>query len=978
MNAEQYRRAAKLFDEACDRPAAEREAFVRGRTGDADIGEHVLAMLAQDADDADTAPGFAATQWFDSDASAGASAAPAPAPATPERIDRYRILGLIGQGGMGRVFRAEQDQPRRTVALKLLRPSMFGPDLIKRFRNEAEFLGRLHHPGIARIYDAGTWDATEGPQPWYAMELVNGLPLNEHATAGHLDDDARLQLVAEVADAVHHAHESGIIHRDLKPENILVDGDGPKILDFGVARVTDADIRTTTVQTAAGQLIGTLEYMSPEQCLGDPAAVDARTDVYAIGVILHELLCGQRPHDLSGKSIPEAIRAIREDTPTRPSGLRRAVRGDLETIIIKALEKDPQRRYATARDLADDLRRLLADEPILARPPSAIYQLTKLARRHRAAAIAAVAIATILTAGTVTSTVFAIRASAARNDAQAATTDAVERAESLAAINLFTERMLEQADPWRAGGNVSVVTALNRAAANVETNFGAQPELEASVRLTIGRTYVGLGVHTEGQRHLRRAVELRTELYGVDAPETLAARVALAASTTLDYEPIGPDGELEMLLATCRRVLGPRDVLTRRAATHLATANQQSGDWPAAATLADAVLEATDLDRVASMDREEFELSIGAMIVRGWTDVFAGELDAADARFLAADEVCVDYGGASFPRRVVALNARAAVAADRRDWAAAEGFYRTTLRLGEEVLGNNHPDMSVALTGLAWVLEMSGKPEDSEPMHRRAIALLTGARGPDHRHTLIARTNLGEHLANRGRLDEASTILNDVIEVRRASLGADHPDVAASYNSLGLLYYRSGEMTAARDAFAAGVAIYDRIYERPNTDSITALVNLAATHRNLEAWDEAIPLQLAVLEYDGRVSGERSREIADGLSSLSKMLTGAGRLDEARERATLGLEIAREHDGETRIGALLDALGRVEWAAGNLGLARTHLAEAWQLYVDNRPGRQFAVAEALAEIAEASGDAAAAAEWKARATPPPPPTPTPG
>jgi len=304
-------------------------------------------------------------------------------PELPETIGRYRILRPLGEGGMGTVFEAEQEQPRRTVALKVIRTALVSAELLRRFGREAQALARLHHPGIAQVYEAGAADYGFGPQPYFAMEFVQGKPLNQHAEAHRLNTSQRLELMIRICDAVQHAHERGIIHRDLKPGNILVEESGqPKILDFGVARITDADMEATR-QTDLGQLVGTVAYMSPEQVLGDPLEVDTRSDVYTLGVILYQLLAGRPPYVVN-RHLHQAVQVIRESDASPLSSVDGRYRGDIETIVGKALEKDKLRRYSSATELASDIRRYLDHQPIAARRPSTAYQLQKFARRHRA------------------------------------------------------------------------------------------------------------------------------------------------------------------------------------------------------------------------------------------------------------------------------------------------------------------------------------------------------------------------------------------------------------------------------------------------------------------------------------------------------------------------------------------------------------------------------------------------------------------
>jgi WD40 repeat protein len=332
------------------------------------------------------------------------------------------VLRLLGEGGMGAVCEAEQDSPRRGVALKVIRPGFLAPALLQRFAKEVEILGRLHHPGIAQIYEAGV--AQDG-QPFFAMEFIRGLPLGEYARLRSLTLRDRLELLARVCDAVQHAHDQGVIHRDLKPANILVDETGqPKVLDFGVARATDADLLTGAGLTQTGQLLGTPSYMSPEQVGADSAAIDHRADVYALGVILFELLAHRLPLQQANRPLAEAARLILEEEPPRLGSINPELRGDVETIVAKALEKDKDRRYPSAAELAADLRRALDHQPIQARPPSALYHLRKFARRHKGLVGGVVATGAALVLGLVGTILFAVGEARQRRQADDKTREA--------------------------------------------------------------------------------------------------------------------------------------------------------------------------------------------------------------------------------------------------------------------------------------------------------------------------------------------------------------------------------------------------------------------------------------------------------------------------------------------------------------------------------------------------------------------------
>lgn len=355
------------------------------------------------------------------------------APLLPERIGGYRIVRSLGRGGMGTVYEAEQDQPRRTVALKVMHFGVASRSLLHRFESEARVLARLAHPGIAQVYASGTHAANGqfrdvGPVPFFAMEFVAGaLPITDYADARGLGVRARVQLFLDVCDAVAYGHEHGVIHRDLKPQNILVDEHGRvKIIDFGVARSSDAGAGRATLQTEVGQILGTVQYMSPEQCEADPERVDARTDVYSLGMVLYELVTGSLPYDVRNSALQDATRTVRECAPLRPSEARRShpdsaeLKGDLETLLLKALEKDPERRFDTARELLEELRRYSRHEAIRARPPSVAYQIRMFARRNRALVSALAGLVVILSASLAVITALYLRTERALSAQQAA------------------------------------------------------------------------------------------------------------------------------------------------------------------------------------------------------------------------------------------------------------------------------------------------------------------------------------------------------------------------------------------------------------------------------------------------------------------------------------------------------------------------------------------------------------------------------
>jgi serine/threonine protein kinase/WD40 repeat protein len=439
----------RVTDSAADRYERVHRILVgtAGLTGDAlgeyitlacgdelDLREEVLELLAEcsEGDDA-----FAEIRVKEARGALDELIEDANSEWLPSKIGDYKILRKLGQGGMGVVYEAEQESPRRHVALKLLHPMHAGTDRTKRFRQEAQLLGRLRHPGIAQIYEAGTYDVGRGKQPYIAMELVEGADIRTHCDRYGLDLSARIELLAQVADAVQYAHEHGIIHRDLKPDNVLVDSNGrARVLDFGIARAKSSSATLSTIVTEEGQLVGTLAYMAPEQLGHGQDAITAAVDIFALGVLSFELLTGRLPRQVDGLPLVEAIALLARSEAPRAGEFDTRLRGDLETILLKAMDSDSGRRYANAADLASDLRRHLQNQPILARAPSNFYLVSKFARRNKVLLGGVIATFVVALAGTVISTSFA-------SDAKGQT-DALERSNYIAGISAAQAALKQQ------------------------------------------------------------------------------------------------------------------------------------------------------------------------------------------------------------------------------------------------------------------------------------------------------------------------------------------------------------------------------------------------------------------------------------------------------------------------------------------------------------------------------------------------------
>jgi tetratricopeptide (TPR) repeat protein len=461
----------------------------------------------------------------------------AAAEAPPDGIPGFRIVRVLGEGGMGIVYEAIQESPERRVALKVLRPGSASPAALRRFADEARVLGRLQHPGIARIFAAGTFEAPGGPRPFFAMELVLGEPLDRWLAAAPRARDAVVELFARIGDAVHHAHQKGVVHRDLKPSNVLVDRDGlPHVLDFGVARVVDDDDAQRTRRTLQGQLVGTLVYMSPEQVAAtDPDAVDVRSDVYALGIVLYEALAGRLPHATHDRSTADVVRAIADGEAERLELVAPACRGDLATIVHQALRREPERRYPSADALAQDLRRFLRHEPIAARPPSARYLVGRFVRRNRALVLASAAGVAALLGGTVVATWQMLRAMAAEAIAEQRLGEAERQTANARGVNAWFHQLLTFADPNENGSaDITLRRAIGQAADRIDEVVDT-PAVEAGVRLMLGHAFRSQGDLERARTNLEEALRIRRELLPAPHADLAEACNALA----LLYEKLG-------------------------------------------------------------------------------------------------------------------------------------------------------------------------------------------------------------------------------------------------------------------------------------------------------------------------------------------------------------------------------------------------------------------------------------------------------
>lgn len=882
-------REETLFTAALARPPAQRAEFLRTATGgDTALAERIEMLLALQPK---------AEDFLETPAGAGR---PAPVEAAEnlsgEKVGPFTVIARLGEGGVGVVYRADQAEPlRRTVALKVIKPGMDTREVLARFDAERQALAVMDHPGIARVFAAGT---TPRGRPYFAMELVEGAPLTRYCDERALTLSARLELFLQVCHAVQHAHQKGIIHRDLKPSNILVTtGDGvarPKIIDFGIAKAVAGTEEASRHLTQVAQFIGTPGYMSPEQVAGE-ADLDTRSDIYSLGVLLHELLTGRTPHEMRDKPpLDELRRRIREEDVLRPSlalqrlsaaeqrgvaqargltpaRLRAQLRGDLDWIVLRCLERDRARRYATANALASDLLRHQRHEPVTAAAPGRLYRLRKSLQRNRTAYVAGALVFAALVAATLVSRAQAVRAqraerlAAQRAAAEAAARARAEQAERTAADEAAASRalsdflrqdLLAQASPDnQRDRDLKLRTVLDRAAGRIEGRFTAQPLVEAAIRETLASTYVALG-------------------------EFAAAEQQLVAAGALHRRAAGEDSEGAL-----------------RVAGQLAHVLRLQSRLPEAAALA--------TDTLARLERNF---------------------------------------GAEHALTVQVRNALQAILLSQGKFAAAEPLLRQSVEVSRRTLGPEAPGTLMVMSNLALALTELGRLDEAIQLSEQTIALKDRVFGPEHPQTLPTMINLAAIYCMAGRMEDAIGLGKKVVAVRERVLGPEHPQTLGACDIVANIYVQAARFAEAAALLERTLPVEQRVLGPDHAVTLAASVARAGVLLELDDPGAAGALAADALERLRKRFGAEHVQTFDAVLLLARV-----RMAQRDWAACDALFAEANRIAARSLGAATPRAASLSYFEAQLRLAEQRPADALPLFTSAFERRRQSVGERHAD-----------------------------
>jgi len=834
MNPERWQRIDEILEAVSRLPVDQQAPFVRVACGeDFSLEQEIHSLLQSQRE----MQGFLESPAFEIAAPSLATASGPSPEKPPEAIGPYHLVELLGSGGMGEVWKAEQSEPlRRTVALKLVKAGMDTRAIVARFDSERQALALMDHPTIAKVFDAGE---TPAGRPYFVMEYVPGIPITEYCDLHHLSITERLSLFLQVCEGVQHAHRKAIIHRDLKPSNVLVevvdDEPLPKIIDFGLAKAAGPRLSDASLYTEAGSVVGTPAYMSPEQADSNERLIDTRTDVYSLGIILYELLVGALPfgiEELRAGGIEAMLRKIREEEPQRPStkaslltnassisavkrreepqSLVRRLKGELDWITLKAIEKARDHRYGSAAELAADIQRHLTNQPVLAGPPSAAYRASKFVRRHRLGVAVASAVALLVIAFTLAITVQARRISRERDHAN-------QEAGTAEAVSNFMVELFRVSEPSEARGKtVTAREILDSASRRIDKDLAKDPVLRARLLAVMGNVYDNLGLASNAQPLLENALSLQNQKLGAEHPETLRSGNLLAQALFHQAKHQEAEALARQVYASSLRQLGRTHPDTLRSQGTLAVILEEEAKYTEAETLTRDLLQSA----IATLGPDHLDtIRYRNNLVGLMND--HGSYEEATALATQNLQTARNSLGPDHPVTLNVMNALAVVLADAGHFADAEKIQRELLATQRRILGTEHVDTLRSADNLANFISDQERNSEAEKLYREILPIERRVLGSDHPETLRAMESLAISLFEQHRYSEAEALLREVLAIRRREYGK-HPFTAnAAYNlacALALQNRRNEAFSILHEAIEDGLPTKMVLHIEEDTD----------------------------------------------------------------------------------------------------------------------------------------------------------------
>jgi serine/threonine protein kinase len=888
---EKWDQVKELFALALERDPEERTTFLRQAcAGDDSLRTEVESLLSS----------FDGASTFLEDCPAADLVSAQSRGMTGKRIGAYRIIREIGQGGMAVVYLGERDDQnyRKRVAIKMVKAGIGGEQVLQRFLNERQTLAALDHSNVVKLLDGGS---SEDGSPYLVMDYVEGLPIDEYCDRNHLSIGDRLRLFRDVCSAVQYAHQNLVIHRDLKPGNILITPEGlPRLLDFGIAKLLNPECQQTPLVTRIDGRPMTPEYASPEQVRGEP--VTSATDIYSLGVLLYEILTGHRPYQLADSSWHEIERLICDSEPPRPSTrvstdrerlkataemrmaepkqLVRSLRGDLDWITMKALEKDPSRRYATASELSADTGRYLSHEPVLARPASATYRARKYVRRHPVGVTVAAGLVLLL-AGFAGTQAFQLRRIMRERDRANRVTE-------------FMEGMFKVSDPSEARGNsITAREILDKESKEIDTGLIQDPELQAEMMHVMGDVYKGLGLFPRAQQLFERSSDIRRRVLGPNNAETLRSIDDLAWILNQEGHAAEAEKLQRQTVDVRRRVFGLQNPDTLTSMKNLAWTLDREGQYAEAEKLE---REALDIRRhvLKTDDRE----TVATMNNLAATLGHEGHYEEAEKLKRATLDIRRRVLGPEHPETLTAMNNLAFTLQQEGRYPEAEKLQRETLSIQRRILGPEHPDTLRSMNNLASTLAREDQVTEAEQLQREALATKQRVLGPEHQDTLWALKDLALTLQSEGRYAEAEKLQRQTLEIRRRVLGPERPNTLSTMGDLAVTLNKEGHYAEAEKLQRQTIEAMRRVLGPEHPFTLEATDELAHTLDTEGRYGEAEKLARETLEIQRRVLGPEHPDAASTAYDLACVLAHTGRSDEAisvlREAIDHGLDPATD------------------------------------------------------------------------------------